>query len=296
MRTLGSKRSYRRRATHEGTWAVSYGDMITLLLGFFVLFFSIQKPETGNTLLSRSLVLALENLDAKSAKQMSNEGGTAGSENIQDLSVDSRSVVEQESQDGLSAIINRFRDIVQLILPLTSEGETRFTSITKLEKVAIDKATMKLPFIQHVDENFEVEALDAEVIRQEDKVFIHFPKISFFDSASIDLTKEGREAVEKFAVAYLPFAGSMQLHIVGFADQRPVRRGVHMFRDNLELSVLRAVSTQRLIAKTGIPTQQTRLLGHGVNTRTLPGESVATRQQRLAMARKIMFIIEPGKK
>ena len=29
----------------EGSWAISYGDMITLLLGFFILFFSLE-PET----------------------------------------------------------------------------------------------------------------------------------------------------------------------------------------------------------------------------------------------------------
>ncbi len=41
---------------HEGTWAVSYGDMVTLLLSFFILFFSIDPfhsktpPTSGNPL------------------------------------------------------------------------------------------------------------------------------------------------------------------------------------------------------------------------------------------------------
>lgn len=40
---------------HEGTWAVSYGDMVTLLLSFFILFFSIdpyhsKTPPTNGSL------------------------------------------------------------------------------------------------------------------------------------------------------------------------------------------------------------------------------------------------------
>jgi chemotaxis protein MotB len=33
----------------DGTWAISYGDMITLLLTFFILFFSLDKPSKEGT-------------------------------------------------------------------------------------------------------------------------------------------------------------------------------------------------------------------------------------------------------
>ncbi len=51
----------------EGSWAISYGDMITLLLSFFVIFFSAdfkkQKIETANKHLSFDLSLVSLNDD-----------------------------------------------------------------------------------------------------------------------------------------------------------------------------------------------------------------------------------------
>lgn len=49
----------------EGTWAVSYGDMVTLLLSFFILFFSIN-PNNQNSLQPTSpLTLSMANSDKK---------------------------------------------------------------------------------------------------------------------------------------------------------------------------------------------------------------------------------------
>ena len=52
MKTL---RKYRQLATEEGeidsegSWAISYGDMITLLLTFFILFFNMKKHDDSKT-------------------------------------------------------------------------------------------------------------------------------------------------------------------------------------------------------------------------------------------------------
>jgi chemotaxis protein MotB len=56
----------RRRATDhseidtEGSWAISYGDMITLLLTFFVLFYSTNKEKDRMNLMEESLLLSLQ--------------------------------------------------------------------------------------------------------------------------------------------------------------------------------------------------------------------------------------------
>lgn len=54
----------RRTAEHqeidtEGSWAISYGDMITLLLTFFVLFYSTNKEKDRLNVMQNSLLLAL---------------------------------------------------------------------------------------------------------------------------------------------------------------------------------------------------------------------------------------------
>lgn len=43
----------------EGSWAISYGDMITLLLSFFIIFFSTDKEKDRMKAMEASLVVAL---------------------------------------------------------------------------------------------------------------------------------------------------------------------------------------------------------------------------------------------
>ncbi len=43
----------------EGSWAISYGDMVTLLLTFFILFFSLDSTPQKYTAIQDALVSAL---------------------------------------------------------------------------------------------------------------------------------------------------------------------------------------------------------------------------------------------
>lgn len=50
----------------DGTWAISYGDMVTLLLAFFVLFFTTNPQQEKQKELQQSLVMSLlEGNDSK---------------------------------------------------------------------------------------------------------------------------------------------------------------------------------------------------------------------------------------
>ncbi|MCB0385234.1 MAG: hypothetical protein KDD43_07560 [Bdellovibrionales bacterium] len=61
MRTI--KRNLHRKEEEvdtEGTWAISYGDMITLLLSFFVLYFTVDPKAEQQEQLQKSLITNLE--------------------------------------------------------------------------------------------------------------------------------------------------------------------------------------------------------------------------------------------
>jgi flagellar motor protein MotB len=58
----------------EGSWAISYGDMITLLLTFFVLFYSTNKERDRLNVMQNSLLLAL-NKDSTQAPKPLNQAG-----------------------------------------------------------------------------------------------------------------------------------------------------------------------------------------------------------------------------
>ena len=59
----------------EGTWAISYGDMITLLLGFFILFFSMEPKQKGNAVLTDSLIVTMRKLDDNLVVSMDSAAG-----------------------------------------------------------------------------------------------------------------------------------------------------------------------------------------------------------------------------
>jgi chemotaxis protein MotB len=71
----------------EGSWAISYGDMITLLLSFFIIFFTIEPPQKNpmNIKLKSSLV---ETLNGKSSAYAGEEKMEAKAEGAsEDISI-----------------------------------------------------------------------------------------------------------------------------------------------------------------------------------------------------------------
>ncbi len=67
---MKSLRDRRRMAPHddvdsEGSWAVSYADMVTLLLGFFVLFFTVDFDKERAESLMKSLSISLTQAEGR---------------------------------------------------------------------------------------------------------------------------------------------------------------------------------------------------------------------------------------
>lgn len=229
----------------EGTWAVSYGDLITLLLSFFILFFSLDQSPPRPTKMRLAFMQ-----DVKAIHE------TKGDKPLFDQ-------VKPISPGGVAVRPN---------LPTEDSNINKITYPKEFSPVA-----------------YEVD----------DKVIMEFPGISFFDSSKVDLTKEGQESLSQFAKMFVPYAGNFFVSIRAFADTRQVRQGVHRFKDNLELSALRSIAAMRILQKEGIPLDRIRTGGYGELLVTadelsrLP-TSVRPKQDSLALARKVVLVVEPG--
>lgn len=339
MKRLSRLRKRHLRVAQEGSWAVSYGDMITLLLGFYIMYFSIDPPKKGNESLTSSLITALEKLDKdvaldktikKGAGEQTKESALAVAQKDEaaaraseagNAPVDQVKTVDEDKQKSgqdkrlATDAATAMQTIMEILLPKEwveklSEHKMSAKSVGGENKDAYAHAAQTKALESSRDgtpsgssatrpkssgyrlDVTEIRALDAEASRIGDRVYIMFPRVSFFASASTEITPEGRKALEKFSKVYLPFSGKALLNIVGFSDERPVK-AVYRFRDNLELSVLRAVSAQRVAESVGIPLNRTRLMGHGINTQLVEGEEPASTVERWALTRKIMLVIEP---
>lgn len=67
----------------EGSWMISYGDMITLLLSFFVIFFSMDFAEKNDNLLEASLISQLSQ-DTENLNEKFTVGNTTDPESFKD--------------------------------------------------------------------------------------------------------------------------------------------------------------------------------------------------------------------
>lgn len=206
----------------ENSWELSYGDMITLLLAFFVMFFNI-KSETVN------MKLIKKDLDQYFSQKH-----------------DKR---EPTSEDN----------------PGKDQGPQK----------------ANLPVISSQVQN----SLKIQSNIYGQNVLVDFPGIEFFKSGRVDLTKEGKQALEEFTKAVSNHLGSFRLVVRGYTDTTPLKHS--RFKDNLELSAARSIAAIRFMSKQGVDTQYMRIAGYG--------ESDGSREVQATSAnqRKISIVLEP---
>ncbi len=90
----------------EGSWAISYGDMITLLLTFFILFFSTDKDRDRMNSMSSSLIAKLDSKRTKDVVQNQFTGHDAS--------------IDQEVKDRLKANVHKVGQKLIVEFPETS--------------------------------------------------------------------------------------------------------------------------------------------------------------------------------
>lgn len=173
----------------EGNWLVSYADMMTLLVGFFVILlsFSVMDPEKFD--------------EAK--KSITQEfGGTY--------------------QVPYSDLANRIRDAIQ--------------------KLGVgDQLILKIS-----DAGLE----------------ISFKGTVFFDTGSVDLKPEAQPVLEDLIAALKTESDALDITIEGHTDDVPIVNG-KFFRNNWELSSLRACRVLEAFLKAEIPMERLTAVGYG---------------------------------
>jgi hypothetical protein len=134
------------------------------------------------------------------------------------------------------------------------------------------------------------------------QMVINFEQISFFKFASTQLSYQGKSALRQFAPAFKPFASEYQILIRAFTDDKPVRSFHVDYKNNLELSTIRALHTAEYLTGLGIPLNRLRLAGfgestYGKNTRVekkaKPSTQDSSHDRGNPLARRVTLTIEP---
>ncbi len=218
-RQLNRSNSLNQHSGEHGgdNWAISYGDMVTLLLAFFVLFFSTTKASPDITVVVEELKKEFKQVDVPKPTMV------------------------------------------------WGANDRKPTSEMNLDELGVKMNV------------------------QGNKVIVEFPKVSFFDTGSYQLTKDGESAIRRFGGVLKKFTSKMRVVVRGYTDNRPVKHtSGRVFKDNLELSSLRAIAALRVMNKEGIPYHLLRIGGYGESDKSAKIEA----EDILKYDRKIVLVIE----
>ncbi len=95
------------------------------------------------------------------------------------------------------------------------------------------------------------------------RLYISLSNKLLFETASIDINSEGRKALQKLASLLKNNASGLDIWVEGHTDNMPVTGAELPFKDNWQLSALRASVVVQLLVENGIAPQSIVAAGHG---------------------------------
>lgn len=241
----------RKKAKQAGSpaWMATYSDLMSLLLTFFILLFSMSVvSEERFREVAESLRMAL--IGSSSDAILDNTGNASGDLNFEEY-----------------GDLSEFED---------TDPENLESEKSIMYQDAIPEEVHEL--YQTVTSYMEVEGLEAEISlsRDQEGVYIDIKEAILFDSGSATLKTSGREAIGSLAGLFDLFEN--EIIVEGYTDDVPMQS--RSFPSNWELSVERAVSVLRYLSEQ-YSVEPTRLSarGYGEYHPIVPNDSRANRAQ-----------------
>ena len=110
------------------------------------------------------------------------------------------------------------------------------------------------------------------------RLYISLSNKLLFETASIDVNSEGKKALQKLASLLKDNASGLDIWVGGHTDNMPVTGAELPFKDNWQLSALRASVVTKVLVESGVSPQNIIAAGHGehlpvASNKTLEGKS-----------------------
>ena len=262
---MARSHKHEEHANHEA-WAIPYGDLITLLLAFFVVMYAMSSVNEGKyRVLSDSLVAAFQ-------------GAPKTLEPIQ--------VGEKQAGPGTDPIIS----MVQKPM-IDSQAHTAIQPIAMAQRTStpdIDSAQSdELASVAAEVEQAMSDLIDRELIvvrRHGTWVEVEIQTDILFPSGVATLSPPAEQVLTQLAETLQPFPNSIRVE--GHTDNRPINKPA--FPSNWELSSARAASVVHLFTRAGMDPARLAVVGLGENR---PVQSNATPEGRNANRRVVLVIL-----
>lgn len=269
------KRKHEDHANHEA-WAIPYGDLVTLLLAFFVVMYALSTINEGKfRVLSDSLQAAFRGaprtLEPVNVGERSRGSGA-------DIAV---SIVQQAALSGQP---RQLLEAVVVDSQLTTGGRRN------VDKIGADGRVIVPPALGRVADEIEkalAPLLAADMIavrRHSTWVEVEIRTDILFASGVSKLSDAALPALTVLAETLAKYPNPVRVE--GHTDNRPISTST--FPSNWELSAARAASVVHLFAKGGVDPARLTVIGLG---EFRPSQSNATAAGRNANRRVLIVIL-----
>jgi chemotaxis protein MotB len=272
---VARKRKHEDHASHEA-WAIPYGDLVTLLLAFFVVMYAISSVNEGKfRVLSDSLQAAFRGAPKTlEPVQVGEKSRGAGA----DLAV---SIVQHAPVDGQP------RQLVQAVEIADQIGSGRRNNPDKFD---LHGKVIVPPALSRVADEIEkalaplVSADMVAVRRHSTWVEVEIRTDILFASGVARLSDDALPPLTILAETLARYPNPVRVE--GHTDTRPINTST--FPSNWELSAARAASVVHLFAKGGVDPARLAVIGLGEYR---PAQSNDTVEGRNANRRVLIVIL-----
>jgi chemotaxis protein MotB len=279
---VARRHKHEDHANHEA-WAIPYGDLVTLLLAFFVVMYAMSSVNEGKyRVLSDSLVAAFRGSPRTLEPIQVGEKQVGSGADIR-MSVVQQAMLEGQPREMLEPAPIRATDLVRMghrEAPdqARSADAMREAQAQELESVAteVERAMAGL-----IEDKLIVVRRHRFWVEVEIRTDILFP------SGIATLSPDAEEVVKRLAETLRPFPNPIRVE--GHTDNRPI--STRAFRSNWELSSARAASVVHLLMQSGLEPARLAVIGLGEYR---PAQDNATSEGRNANRRVLLVILGGG--
>jgi chemotaxis protein MotB len=257
------KKRHEDHLNHEA-WAIPYGDLVTLLLAFFVVMYAISSVNEGKyRVLSDSLFAAFRGAPRTLEPVQVGEKQVGSGADVK------TSLVEQAMLDGQP------RSMLAPVPVKTGMPDPKQAEAALINARQSQRAKALQQVADQVARAMDdlVKANLVMVRRTDFWIEVEIKTDILFPSASAQLEPSAVGVIEKLGEALAPFPNPIRVE--GHTDNRPIKTVT--FISNWELSAARAGSVVRVLASKGVEPGRLAVIGYGENRPSHPNDSVEGR-------------------
>ena len=245
------RRKHEEHGNHEA-WAIPYGDLMTLLLAFFVVMYAISSVNAGKyRVLSDSLFAAFRGAPRSMQPIQVGEKqvGTGADLNA--------TIVQQAMLDGKAQ--SRLAPVPVAVGMSRSGGTAAIAGVLPPQAAAAAAALSRVADeVAHAMDQLVRKDM-VTVRRNEFWIEVEMRTDILFPSGSARLADDAVNIIERLGGVLAPFPNPIRVE--GHTDNKPIKTAV--FYSNWELSAARAGSVVRVLSTHGVSPERLAVIGYG---------------------------------